>query len=377
MGMHGFGKAALASVLVVACTTDTDGFGGGAMSVGSVGDGGETGDGGGGEGKTGGGSGVDDGGGEAPDDSDGGLDDGVLFDLPPGEPGEGGDPEMGCSKVDFLFVVDNSVSMEGQQADLVAAFPGFIAAIEAALPANADPHVMVVDTDAETRCTHDACHDDTPSNKVQELCLDPAGGYACEADFSGCDRKLGAGVVHPAGAYASNQPCAVAGGKRWLDDTDADIAGSFSCMAKVGTAGDPAERPMDAMREALGYQADHCNAGFLRDDAILVVTFISDDQCYEDAGAPPAWAADVIAAKHGDPSAVVVLGIVPGNGCHDSAEALASCDTQGVAGAHWREFVDMFEHGSTANVCDGSYVDFFAQAVAIVQESCSSFEPPG
>ena len=37
----------------------------------------------------------------------------------------------------------------------------------------------------------------------------------------------------------------------------------------------------------------------------------------------------------------------------------------------------MFEHGSTANVCTDSYVDFFAQAVATIQASCGSFEPPG
>ena len=59
---------------------------------------------------------------------------------------------------------------------------------------------------------------------------------------------------------------------------------------------------------------------------------------------------------------------------------LAACaehGTQGVAGAHWRELVGMFEHGSTANVCAGSYADFFAQAVALVADSCTGFEPPG
>jgi hypothetical protein len=128
---------------------------------------------------------------------------------------------------------------------------------------------------------------------------------------------------------------------------------------------------------ALGEQADNCNSGFLRDDAILVVTFISDDACYEDSGNAAAWANALVAAKNGDAGAIVVLGILPGNGCHDSADALAACDTQGVAGAHWRELVDMFEHGSTANVCDGSYVEFFTQAVAIVATSCDGFEPPG
>jgi len=366
----------LLSVLT-ACAVDTEGFGGtaasGVGSVGSVGDG-ESGS-----------SGLDDGeGGKSSDgpveSGDEGLDaadDDTKFDLPPGMADDGGAPATGCKKVDFLFVVDNSVSMSGEQQELVAAFPGFIAAIEGALPESSDPHIMVVDTDAETRCTKENCSDETPSNKVQELCLDPAGGYACEADFTGCDRKLGAGVVHPAGASASNQPCPVAGGKRWLDATDPDLAGAFSCMAKVGTAGDDAERPMDAMTNAIGDTLlAGCNAGFLRDDAILVVTFISDDACYEDHGTPQDWVDAVVAAKNGDPSAVVALGIISGNGCHDSASALESCAVP-VAGDHWRDFVAAFEHGSTANVCTDSYVDFFAQAVGLVADSCHSFEPPG
>src|SRR5688572_8631367 len=32
----------------------------------------------------------------------------------------------GCEKVDFLFVVDNSASMEDEQQNPVASFPGFI-----------------------------------------------------------------------------------------------------------------------------------------------------------------------------------------------------------------------------------------------------------
>ncbi len=373
--MHGLGTAALA--LVAACATETRGLGSGTAATIGDADSGDT-DFADDDGDVGSAEGKDDGD-DGPLDSSG-DDDGTHFDLPPGEPGEGGEPDTGCTKVDFLFVVDNSVSMNGEQDNLVAAFPGFIAAIDEALPAQADPHVMIVDTDAQTRCTHDACHDDTPSNKVQELCLDPANGYACEADFSGCDRKLGAGVVHPAGAEASNHPCEFTGGRRWLDATDADMSGSFSCAAKVGTAGDDSERPMDAMVAAVNAQADQCNAGFLRDDAILIVTFISDDACYEDSGTPADWANALVQVKGGDASAVVVLGILPGDGCHDSADTLAACEShgvQGVAGAHWRELVDMFEHGSTANVCEGSYVEFFAQAVALVADSCSGFEPPG
>src|SRR5688572_4421644 len=56
-------------------------------------------------------------------------------------------PATGCTKVDFLFVVDNSLSMLEEQTALVQSFPGFMRVVEQALGAS-DFHIMVVDTDA-------------------------------------------------------------------------------------------------------------------------------------------------------------------------------------------------------------------------------------
>jgi hypothetical protein len=366
MKRHCIGGSALASVLV-ACAVDStrDEFSGsGVASIGTFDDGAGTGD-------------PDD-----PADTKGPPgDDAAKFDVggdPAADGGGEGGTAPGCTKIDFLFVVDNSWSMANEQEYLVAAFPGFIAAIEDALPEGSDPHIMVVDTDAQTQCNPETCADPQGGNWEQQ-CLGN-GGYACVTNFDDCDGTMGAGVLHPAGMEASNMPCAVVGGKRWLDASDPDIGGSFACMAKVGVAGDNSERPMDALRASVSPELvapGACNDGFLRDDAILVVTFISDDACYEDAPAPEQWVDDVVTAKGGDPNAVVVLGILPGDGCHDSPEALAKCDTGGIAGEHWREFVAAFPLGSTANVCDGSYAEFFAAAVGLVVESCEGFEPPG
>ena len=54
--------------------------------------------------------------------------------------------------------------------------------------------------------------------------------------------------------------------------------------------------------------------GFLRDDAILVITVISDDPPSSgDSAATDVmpWVDAVLDAKNGDPGAVVVLGLVP------------------------------------------------------------------
>src|SRR5690606_22890028 len=150
-----------------------------------------------------------------------------AFDV--GSPdGNGWMPPMGCTKVDFLFVIDNSRSMQGKQAALAATFEPFMLAIQQSLRTD-DVHVMVVDTDAETPCTPERCA--TPSNATLKHCIDGVAsndGYACKAQFEACDSQMGGGVVHPAGNHASNQKCAVTGNKRYLDDSD-DLVSSFAC----------------------------------------------------------------------------------------------------------------------------------------------------
>jgi len=283
----------------------------------------------------------------------------------------GASGDDGCDKVDFMFVIDNSVSMQEEQAALISSFPTFMQTIQTTLNANSDHHIMVVDTDAVTRCTPDNCS--TGLEGAQQHCIDAAGGYACNTTFEACDNVLGAGVVHPAGNGASNTPCDLFGGGRYVIEGEPTLTDTFACMATVGLAGHPAERPMDAMVAALSPEingAGGCNEGFLRDDAILVITFISDDPNYEDAGEPADWYDAVVAAKNGDPSAVAVLGLTPSfAGCQEGKGP--------PKGSHWSEFVGLWgDHGIEASVCDADYGSLFADAVAIIDETCDEFEPP-
>jgi hypothetical protein len=305
--------------------------------------------------------------GEAGDES---PDSGPQFDVGSAETGIGtSGGAQGCQKVDFLFVIDNSASMENEQDALIGAFPGFMQAIQDTLAAGSDYHILVADTDDWGRCSPDTCSHDT--------CDDPmAGKYACMNIFDACDKTRGAGVVHPAGQFATNAPCTIFGGNRYIIEGEPDLPGTFDCMARVGVAGNASERPMNGMTEALSpalNAAAGCNAGFLRDDAILVITFISDDPWYEDAGDPMSWHDDVVAAKNGDPSAVVVLGLTPAwDGCRDGDGP--------PKGDHWAEFVALWgDQGLHGNVCSSAadYVSFFEQAVSTIDETCDNFEPPG
>jgi hypothetical protein len=299
------------------------------------------------------------------DDLDGADD---LSDLPGAD--DGVTPDEGCRAVDFLFVIDNSVSMEGEQAALVEAFPGFIDTIQTTLPEGSDYHVMVVDTDEWGRCnTANPWEGIDPDS-------DTCNAYINQTVFEECDRTLGAGVVNPAGAFASNMICPLQGGHRYMDATEPDLADAFSCVAQVGTAGHSSERPMDALLAALEpgiNAAGGCNEGYLRDDALLVVTFMSDDPNYEDALGPQEWYDAIVQAKLGDPAAIVMLGLTPAwEGCQD-ASAMPK-------GAHWAELMAMFgERGLHGNVCSTAqeYIDFFQMAVSTIDQACNEYVPPG
>jgi hypothetical protein len=276
----------------------------------------------------------------------------------------GGGEGSGCRKVDFLFIVDNSASMNNEQAQLVAAFPGFISAIQTTLSAGNDIHVMVTDTDAWGRCN--TANPWTGSDPSSNLC----DSYIETHEFEECDRTRGAGVVHPAGKYASDALCQFPAGRRWLDGTDPNLSANFACAAQVGVAGHPKERPMDSMLAALDAPINApggCNAGFLRDDALLVVTFISDDPKYEDTGTPDDWYDAVVAAKHGDPNAIVMVGFTP-VGCGGGGSS--------INGAHWAELVAKFPNHLAAQVCTSDYVPTFTEAVKLIDDSCDQYVPP-
>ncbi|MBA3546316.1 MAG: hypothetical protein H0T76_07535 [Nannocystis sp.] len=272
----------------------------------------------------------------------------------PGNDGLGGETtegEAGCKQVDFLFVIDDSLSMEGEQAALTAAFPAFLATIENTLPTS-DYHIMVVDTDAASRCG--------PGNCSHETCQ-AAGKHACMNIFDECDQTRGAGVVHPAGAFAANKACDFEPGKRYLLSSDPQLNANFKCAAEVGTAGDPKERPMDAMVEAVSAELrapGACNDGFLRDDAILVVTFITDDDGVEDINTAQQTYDALVAAKGGDADRIVMLGLIPGNGC-------------AKGGLHWAQLIGLFGmQGIQGEVCNPDYNAFFQNAVATILETC-------
>jgi hypothetical protein len=330
---------------------------------------------------------------------DGGTDDGVAegtggikLDVAGGDASQGGadgGTQPGCGKIDFLFVVDSSGSMGGKQDNLVASFPGFISTIQDVLAVD-DYHIMVVDTD------------DSGGNEYCEmLCsfgiFPDCEGIPCDMlpQPTACDATLGGGKVKNLDA----QSCSIQGNQRYLVQGQPDLGSTFECLARVGVRGSGDERPMGAMVGALAPNQvgpGGCNEGFLRDDAILVVTVITDEEddpndapgdgCSaidndpNSQGNPASWRDAVISAKNGDEEAVVFLTLlgdcdVPGGVCGPLVQTNGVW-SGGEPSPRLRTLAESFTYGSWGSVCAPDYSAFFQEAVSVIDTACDGFNPP-
>lgn len=276
-------------------------------------------------------------------------DDDAKFDLPPNDDIPVG---PGCTKVDFLFVIDNSSSMNDNQQNLIASFPGFIDAIESTVQAQ-DYHVMVVDSDetnAVYQCNGNTCGTVFPAP-------------ACCPIPTECNETIGSGRSD-SGATGAN--CGL-NGAQYISSGTVDLADAFECVANVGTTGSANELPMTAMMRALSPEmnaAGACNDGFLRDDAILVLTVVSDASpasanIEHGSGTPQQWHDAVVDAKGGNEQAFVVIGLF-----EDSPQYAQWADSFGAQGFP----------GSSALP---DYSPLFQDAVATIDITCDEFEPEG
>jgi hypothetical protein len=103
-----------------------------------------------------------------------------------------------------------------------------------------------------------------------------------------------------------------------------------------------------------------CNDGFLRDDALLMVTFISGGYDYESEGSPKVWAQAVLDAKHGDPRAVVMLDFQT----PECPPPDRLCDLKFY-----------FPHFLVYENLDPDWAPAFEQATDLIETACSEFIP--
>ena len=197
--------------------------------------------------------------------SDGGTD-AEVADVTEHPPYEG---TAGECDVDILFVYDTSGSMMDAVGPLTTeAFPGFAEAL------SSYPHLGSVRVAVKT-------------NLFGEHAFDNGGvGFSCDGGVeetvqtslfltSGWD----SGEPHDAHCCEEIPPvdCGFASGLGWLEGPSATMLDEFACAANVPCQQDvfAGEPTLEAGLKGLQYDG---NAGFLRDGAVLLVVFITDEE---------------------------------------------------------------------------------------------------
>ena len=288
--------------------------------------------------------------------------------------GQGQDTPAGCQgKIDFVFVISSSGLLVDVQPQLVAAFPKFVETIATKFE-NFDVHIMVVDgasrwglelcdaacPDLLTCMSNDPC---CPKNSKQGPFCCGVFDYPCDQlDLvSECDKTLGAGTVFPAGEMAANRPCKIDGGRRYLTQNQTNLSETFSCIAQVGMTG--GEMVAAALINAISPKFNApggCNEGFLRDDALLMVTMVTDGSDYDSPGLPKDWYEAVVAAKNGDPEAIVML-LIGNPACLDYDKPC--------------EMVQMFPYWHVQNSHKKDLSPGFDAATDLIETACESLIP--
>ena len=227
--------------------------------------------------------------------------------------------------VDILFVVDNSGSMADEQANLAANFNFFIDQVAGTV----DYRIGIVTTDLDSQV------EVSPRNYIPAEMMgdtfpswdmgDPYAPLNQEDSRENCEPTPGP-IAH--GCFRGPDPAA-----RVIDSTTMDRdrqIQAFKANVVVGSCGSGSERGLQAMVRALDQmRPGGCNAGFLRDEANLVIIFVSDEENYvgpEETLSIPQVVRDVIDAKGADRVRVgAIVGYADGRAANCSASFGSQC----------------------------------------------------
>lgn len=253
-----------------------------------------------------------------------------------GEFGDGGGelPPEACRKIDLVFSVDPSGSMsEELDAMKSVVFPQFAEALIDVGDGIDDYRVGVIDA-----------------------CPSPA-------DF------------HTRGE--SSASCNFQSGMPWMTSDSSALTDEFACVGDIykesscsGENDD--EQPIAAAIASLS----GANPGFSRDDALLVVVAITDEDecpthpdCNDTSPSRAEQIYDQLVAIKGDVRKMVLLGIGSRNGCSEADGAYGSADQSVLL----NRITDLFigeSRGVFWDLCDGNLEDGLGEAIAVIDEAC-------
>jgi hypothetical protein len=276
--------------------------------------------------------------------------------------------------------------MEDEQKNLANSFPKFLTTLQGAVSESADTfNVLVTDTDSDSCEVTCALGNGPGSGRCVQQGVEINCSDWVMPDPNDCDFKLGAARTKD----AMENECGITGNQRYIiSDKQDNLAEVFACLGKQGISGSPAEKPMEAMANALSDEflgEGGCNEGFVRPDAMLVVMVITDED--DDVlgggnlpgsdGRPADWYQAALDAKNGDATAVMAIGLIGDRDTSNSICEPFTNQTGAEPSPNLRKFFTLFGGmGDTGSVCAEDYTPFLEELVAKIDMSCDNWIPP-
>jgi hypothetical protein len=272
--------------------------------------------------------------------------------LPPTYPPP---PAQSCTQMDIVFVIDDSGSMAEEQSNLAQNFPRFAEVLENHRTESGqllDYRVAITTTGRDVR--YRVPFSSTP---IQERGDNGAFRTRC-------------GMTRP-----------------WIERGDGNLASAFPCAAQVGTEGPSYEMPLLMTEWALKERvADGTQAGFLRDDALLAVVMLTDEDdcsradndftvplfgsaCADSDLIPVASFVSMLDQLKGERGRWATAVIA---GPHDCTSSLG----QAVEARRLKEFVaQTCQNAVFSSICEGDLATALADAIATFDQACDLFPP--
>ncbi len=162
--------------------------------------------------------------------------------------------------VDILFVVDNSGSMGGEQGALARSFGAFVDVLETQ-QVGANYRIGITTTEGTGSLHATSCR-----SRLDDFISDGLFGYNDERQRGCLDHCFvdSVGLSEPWVEKSNGQTNLPSG---------LSMAQALPCIGPQGISGSGFEAPLESMRAALRGGGD----GFLRDDALLAVIFVTDE----------------------------------------------------------------------------------------------------
>lgn len=279
--------------------------------------------------------------------------------------------------MDILFVIDDSGSMAEEQGNLRANFPRFVEVLDGFLTADGEPLDYRIGVTTTGRPT------------TVEIRFPPTFPFPPMTMMEN----------GPNGALLRSERCGMR--RPWIERSDPDVSGTFSCIASVGTSGSSIEMPLLMTQRAVSDRiADGSNAGFLRDDALLAVVILTDENDCSRTDDPivieipdPFSGGVMAAVDHCDPtlpaltpvaSIVSALDAVKGDRGRWAVAAIAgpgpgvcrSAFGEAQDATRVREFVMLTgDNAVFSSICEGDLAGALMRALQTFDAACESFPP--